>query len=301
MVEIGHVHVVVDHDDILRRVGGGATLGGDMRDLHRMAGIALCDGYPVQHARAADLMAPHRVHAGNAGIGDVLLDRRRAHHGAITRHFVRPRAHRRHAQHDWIIPIIDRPYIEHWNLPHAAGVMPGPFAERALRMHAVGRHVAFEHDLGIGWKRQPGNLAAHHLDRAPAQAADKIEFEYAIWRFQPTEEERDRIAAEHHGHRQRLAPFERLVAMDAAMVARLHHDAHGFFVMHLRAIRAGVEPVFLRVAGDAVGAGADVAAAVLFVPLRRRKYGDVDAITHHDVLEHGSVVDHDVRHDALLL
>src|SRR4029450_4902088 len=112
------------------------------------------------------------------------------------------------AQHDWIIAIIDRFYIEHRNLAHAASVMPGPFAERAFRMHAVGRHVAFKHDLGVGWERQPGDLAAHHLDRAPAQAAHKIEFEYAIGRFQPAEEERDRIAAEHQRHAQRLTLFE---------------------------------------------------------------------------------------------
>src|SRR5262249_20126771 len=64
---------------------------------------------------------------------------------------------------------------------------------------------------------------------------------------------------------------------------------------------AGVQPVLLGVAGDAVGAGADIAAAVLLVPFRRRKYSDVDVVAHHDVLEHGAVVDHDVRHDALLL
>ena len=85
------------------------------------------------------------------------------------------------------------------------------------------------------------------------------------------------------------------------MMARGHHDADGFLVMHLGAVGAGIQPVLLGVAGDAVGAGADIAAAVLLVPFWRWKFGDVDIIPHHDVFEHRPVVDDDVRHDALLL
>ena len=168
-------------------------------------------------------------------------------------------------------------------------------------MQAIGRHVAFEHDLGIGGKRQPRHLAAHHLDRPPAQAANEVELEHAVGRFQPAEEERDRIAAEHHHDRQRLAALERLVAVDASMMACGHHDTDGFLVVHLRAVRAGIQPVLLGVAGDAVGAGADVAAAVLLVPDRRGELGDVDLVAHHDVLEHRAALDDLVRDDPRLL
>jgi hypothetical protein len=85
------------------------------------------------------------------------------------------------------------------------------------------------------------------------------------------------------------------------MMACGHHDADGLPVVHLCSVGAGIQPVLLRVAGDAVGAGADIAAAVLLVPFRRRKFGDVDIVTHHDVFEHRPVVDDDVRHDALVL
>ena len=71
--------------------------------------------------------------------------------------------------------------------------------------------------------------------------------------------------------------------------------------MHLRAIGAGIEPVLLRIAGDAVGAGADVAAAVLLVPDRRGEFGDVDVVAHHDVLEHRAVLDDLVRDDLRIL
>ena len=179
--------------------------------------------------------------------------------------------------------------------PHAAGVVAGPFAERAFGVGALGRHVAFEHDLGIGREGQPGHLAAHHLDRPAAQAADEVELEHAVGRFQAAEEEGERIAAQHHHHRQRLAALERFVAVDAAVMAGGHHDADRLLVVHLGAVGAGVQPVLLGIAGDAVGAGADVAAAVLLVPFRRREFGDVDVVAHHDVLEHRAVVDDLVR------
>ena len=84
-------------------------------------------------------------------------------------------------------------------------------------------------------------------------------------------------------------------------MAGSHHDADGLLVVHLGAVGPGIQPVLLGIAGDAVGAGADVAAAVLLVPFRRREFGDVDVVPHHDVLEHRPVVDDDVRDDALLL
>ena len=92
--------------------------------------------------------------------------------------------------------------------------MAGPLAERAFDLAPVGADEAFEHDLGIGRKRQAGDLAAHHLHRAAAQAADDVELERAVRRFDPAIEEAQRIAAEHHGDRHRLAALEIFLAMD---------------------------------------------------------------------------------------
>ena len=55
------------------------------------------------------------------------------------------------------------------------------------------------------------------------------------------------------------------------------------------------------IAGDAVGAGADVAAAVLLVPFRSGEFGDVDVVAHQDVLQHRAVVDDLVPYDASVL
>ena len=84
-------------------------------------------------------------------------------------------------------------------------------------------------------------------------------------------------------------------------MARRHQHADRGLVVHHGAVGAGVEPVFLRVAGDAVGAGADVAAAVQLVPDRRGELGHVDGVAGDDVLEDRAVVDDLVRDRLLLL
>ena len=165
MIEVGDVDIVVDHDDIFRRIGRGAALRRDVPGLHRVAGIALLDRDAVEHARAADLVAPYLRDAGHAGIGDVLLDGGRAHHRAVARHLVWSAAHRRHAEHDRIVAVIDRLDVEHRAELGAAGIVAGPFAERAFDDALVRRDIALQHDLGAGRERQAGDLALHHLHR----------------------------------------------------------------------------------------------------------------------------------------
>src|SRR5436305_888087 len=78
----------------------------------------------------------------------------------------------------------------------------------------------------------------------------------------------ERIAADHHRNRHRLAALEVFLAMDPAVMALGHDDADGVAIVHLRAVGAGIEPFLLGIDGDRVGAGADVAAAVVLVPDR---------------------------------
>src|SRR4051794_26185884 len=170
----------------------------------------------MQHARTTDLVAPDLPDAGNAGIDHVLLDDGGAHYRAIARHLIRPGPHRRHAEKDWIVAMIDRLDVDHRHLPHAARIVPGPFAERTLRLSLVGLDKTFEHDLGIGRDRQAGDLAAHHLGGAAAHAADDIELEGAVGRLDAPVEEGDRIAADHHGDRHALAALEVFLAVDPA-------------------------------------------------------------------------------------
>ena len=64
------------------------------------------------------------------------------------------------------------------------------------------------------------------------------------------------------------------------------------------AVGAAIDPAVVGIAHDVVAAGADIAAAVLRVPLRRREFGDVDGVALHDVLHHRAGVD-EFRRDAL--
>src|SRR4029079_10258 len=133
-------------------------------------------------------------------------------------------------------------------------------------------------------------LALHHLGRTATHAADDVEFEGAVGRFDAAIEEGERITADHHGDRHLLALLEILLAVDPAVVTARGDKADPFLVVHHRAVGAGVVSAFLLILGYAVGAGADVAAAVLLVPDRRGELGDVDVVASHDVLEHRSVV-----------
>jgi len=82
--------------------------------------------------------------------------------------------------------------------------------------------------------------------------------------------------------------------VQVAVVAGRHQDADRVLVVHLRPVGAGIEPVLVRVAGDRVGAGADIAAAILFVPDRGGEFEHIDVVARHDVLEHRAV-----RHDLV--
>ncbi len=194
--------------------------------------------------------------------------------------------------------MIDRLHVEHVRHGGAAGIVPGPFAERAFHVALVRLDEAFEHDLGVGGKGQAGDAAAHHLHRPPAQAADDVELEHAIGRLHAAIEERERIAAQHHHDRHLLAAREIFLAVDIAVMARRHDEADALLVVHLRAIGPGVEPVLLGIARDAVGAGADIAPAVLLVPDGRREFLDIDILAQHHVLEHRPVGHDLVRHEA---
>jgi len=98
MIEVGDVDVVVHHHDIFRRIGRRAALRAiwaactAVRDsVARSRPRAACGG-------AADLVHQDLLHARNAGVHDVLRpDGGGAHHCAVARHLVGPRAHRRHA------------------------------------------------------------------------------------------------------------------------------------------------------------------------------------------------------------
>src|SRR6185312_11791287 len=85
------------------------------------------------------------------------------------------------------------------------------------------------------------------------------------------------LAAAHH-HRARLAALPVFAADHVAVLAGLDEYDEGLATMHLGAIGTEIDPVAIRILGDDQTFGADIAAAVIGVPARRRKGLDIDRV-----------------------
>ncbi len=68
-------------------------------------------------------------------------------------------------------------------------------------------------------------------------------------------------------------------------------ETYFFRAMNLRPISAGIEPAFFGVACYAVGAGTDIASAIILMPDGGRKFGDVNIVARQDVLKNGAIID----------
>ncbi len=76
-------------------------------------------------------------------------------------------------------------------------------------------------------------------------------------------------------------------------------EADVLLVVDHDAVGAAVDPALVGIAGDVEAAGADIAAAVLLVPFRRRELGHVDRVALHDIFQDrggGDVFRRDLLH-----
>ena len=261
-----------------------------MSGLLGVATIALFDGDADQQARGSDLVRPHRFDVGHAGSLHVLANERRARDGPIARQFVGG-AEGWASEDDRVVAVIDGLDIEDRLLADVAGVVAGPLTERPLLLALLRIHKAFQRDLRVRRDGKAGDLARNDLHRFAAQAAHDVVLADAVRRLAAGQQEGQGIAAQddHRGHR--LVPRLVLVAVDAAVLAGRDVEADGFLIVNHHPVRAEVHPVLLGIARDVEAAGADVAAAVVLVPDRRRELRHVDVVTHHDVLEDRSATD----------
>ena len=246
-------------------------------------------------------MAPHLGHVGDAGVGQLVLEHGRAHDGAVAGHLVGPGAQRRHPQDDGVVAVVDGADVQGGLLAGAAGIVAGPLPERPFHRALVLRQEAFQHDLGVGGDGQARHLAAHHLDGRAAQPAHHVELAHAVRKLRAPHEERHGVAAHHQGHRHGLALVEVLLPVHVGVLAGHEQQAHRLRVLHHGPVGADVDPALVRVDGDAEAAGADVAPAVVGVPLGGGELHDVDVVAGEDVLEHGPVVHHHVGQPPLHL
>ena len=101
--------------------------------------------------------------------------------------------------------------------------------------------------------------------------------------------------AAHDGDRARLSELVPAPHDQVAVLALRGHDRGDAAVLGLDAVGAVVDPAGVGMLHDHHAAGADVAAAVVLVPFRRRDLEDVDVGARGDVLHQRPVVDRDRR------
>ena len=204
LVHVGGIDVVVDHDDEAVGVGAGVALRGDQPGLLGVAGVHLLDRDGEPEPAAAGLVRPHALHLGHAGGFELVPHRAGAIGAAIERVVVRRDAGDR-AEQDRIVAMHEGLDADRGLLLQAAGVVAGPFAERAFVDQVVGMDEALEGDLRVRRDRQAGRGPVITSHRLAEQAAGRVVFVLAVRNFEAGDHEQRRMHAAHHRDRARLA------------------------------------------------------------------------------------------------
>ena len=159
------------------------------------------------------------------------------------------RLHRRRAEQDRIVAMMDGAHFHHRPRPCRGGVIAGEFAERSLgqRRLAHRQQAAFENDFRMCRNREVSLRAAQNFDRRAFDRAGELVLRTAVGQIFEAGDEQRRILAVHDRHRAALAAVPIFLGDDgavAAAVIELHRD----FVraVHLDAIDRGIDPARVR-------------------------------------------------------
>ena len=270
------------------------ALRGDQAGLLGVAGILLLDGDGEPQPAAARGVRPHALHLRHAGGFELIPHRSRAIGAAIER-IVVGRDAGDGAEQDRIVAVHEGLDADRRLFLQAAGVVAGPFAERAFVQQIVRMDETLEGDFGMRGDRQAGARPGDDFDRLADQAAGGVEFVLAVGDFEAGDHEQRRMHAAHHGDRAGLAALV-IAALDqvAVLALRAHHRRH-VAVVGLHPIGAVIDPAGVRIAHDHHVAGADVIAAVMLVPARHRDFENVDVFAGVHVLQHRAGLHRDRR------
>ena len=271
-----------------------------MAGLFGMPGIALPDRDTVQKPGGTGFVAPDPRDIGDAGVSQILLEHCRAQNGAVTGHFVGSLTHRRNAKNDGIIPKIKGFHFKNRFRIAPAGIIAGPFAERSLIQDLARMKVAFEHDLGVRGKRKTSDFSLHTFDRFAADAADNIEFKHANGGLGASVEEGNRFAANNHGDRAGFTACPVFLPVNVAVLACDHQATHRFAIVKHGPVGTAIEPPVIRVPGHGIGAGAQIAAAVIGVPKGCWKRHQIDVVPGLDVFEDRTIGNDHMRNGFAL-
>ncbi len=102
----------------------------------------------------------------------------------------------------------------------------GMLTKRPFVFHVVGRHLAFDDDLGIRRHHDVDGLAAHHVGRLLQQGAGNIDLIGFVTGRPGRRDIIGRVMADHGGHRHRLALFPILLHADIGVALGVNEDAH---------------------------------------------------------------------------
>ena len=132
--------------------------------------------------------------------------------------------------------------------------------------------------------RQPSVRPLDHLDRLTDQTAGDIVFVLSVWDLESPHHEQGVMHARDHRDRTRLAalvitPFDQI----AMLAFGAHYRGH-VRPLVLHAISAVIDPAGVGVLHDHHAPRADIVAAVVLVPARRRDRVDVHVFAAADVL-----------------
>ncbi len=275
--QIGRIDIVVHHHHHARHV---AVRG---RDQPRTLGVAVIPLLERHHGHQLRHMLPGADDVGDTGCLQILPDGG----GAERQAEMKPRRlHRRRAEQDRIVAMISGGDLHHRAGAGVRRVITGELAERPLRQrHLAGRQqVPLEDDFGVRRHRQAGLRSHDDLDRRALDGAGERVLRLAGRQVFEAGNEQRGVLAVNHRHRAGLALVPVFLGDDRAMppaMVELYGDLVP--VMDLDAVDRGVDPAAVRIAHDDDRAGTDIRAAVVTVPDRCRKAGEVDGRAGHGV------------------
>jgi hypothetical protein len=143
--------------------------------------------------------------------------------------------------------------------------------------------------------RQLGVFAEDYFERLAAHAAGVVIFRLPAGNFHLSEKPQEWIGTETDSDRKWLSCVEIFLPVDIAVMPRRNIKRQGVMIVHHDAITTKIDPAFIRIAADGNVEGADVAAAIAFVPKRRGQRQDIDVLSLEDVLHHRPRADHSRR------
>src|SRR5215470_7144288 len=292
--EVGRVDVVVHHHHEAPHIGVG---GSDQRGALGVAVVALPERYYGHQLR---YMLPHADYVGDAGGFEIAPDAGGAQRQAEME---ARRLHGRRAEQNRIVAVMDGGNLHDRTGALVRREIAGELAERAFRQgnFADGKQVPFENDFRVGRYRQAGDGAGMDFDRRVLDGAGEIVFGDAGREIFEARDKQRRVFAIDYRNRAGFAALPIFSCDDGAMPAAVVElDGDPVRSMHLHTVDRGVDPAALGIAHDDEAAGPDIGAAVLLVPDRCRKSGEVHVAAAPGIFHERRVCDCDglTRHQG---